>query len=335
MGAKRLLCSVANHLGFLDAYTLFRRKLTQAHIAILMYHRVSPERDNVLIKPLSLKGFEKQIQYLSKNYEILSLESLVQYLQQRKPLPQKAVVITLDDGYKDSYLYAYPILRKYHVPATVFLTTGCIDTGELFWWDKVNYVIHNTCLAELLLGELGRYSLKTTSERLQAASSIREKLREVPDNKKKLLVEKLLSQYTVSIPDNLGNEFILSWQEIREMKDGGITFGAHTVNHPILTKISLKQAMHEITQSKRDIEQKLRQQVTSFCYPNGSYGDFNSEIIELVKESGFTSAVTSIPGLITTESNPYELKRISVSEDFNMFKVILSNLYLDLRTVFS
>lgn len=329
MEIKKLVAAIANRLGFLDAYSLLRRKLTKSQVAILMYHRVSPQKDNWSLQALSPQSFERQIQYLSKNYEILPIHALTQCLQQGKPLPEKAVTITLDDGYRDNYVHAYPILKKYDVPATIFLTTGHINTGELFWFDKVRYIIHNTSLSALESTELGRYTLQSTEDRIRSASAICQVLKKLPDKKKNLLIEKLYSEYCESIPNNLGRELILSWEEIREMKNN-ITFGAHTVTHPILTRLSLEQAKYEIMQSKKDIEENIGQKVTSFCYPNGSLGDFNREIVKLIKESGFTSAVTAIPGLITPEANPYELRRLPASTDFNIFKVLLSGSYPDL-----
>ena len=117
MDVKGLLAAVANHSRFLDAYGFVRRKLTKSQVAILIYHRVSPKQDTWSLEPLSPQSFEMQMKYFCQNYEIISLDGLVECIKQGKPLPEKAVVITFDDGYKDNYCYARPILKKYHVPA--------------------------------------------------------------------------------------------------------------------------------------------------------------------------------------------------------------------------
>lgn len=323
-----LVASTFNQLGILDAYALLRRWISKSHVAILTYHRVCPHKDKWSFESLSLKNFETQIKYISRNYEILSLDKLVEGIQSGKSLPKKAVVVTFDDGYKDNYLHAYPIFQKYHIPATIFLATGYINTGKLFWWDKVAYIIHHTSLKKLKLENLGSYSLQSELDKSRANSIITERLKKFPENKKNLLIEKLLDICQVEIPSDLGKKLILSWEEVKEMSNEGVAFGAHSVSHPILINIPLKQAKKEIIQSKKDIEEKLSKKVTSFSYPNGS---FNANIIELVRKSGFNYAVSvHNENLISSKDNIYQLSRIFASEDFNKFKIKICGLWGDL-----
>ena len=296
-----------------------------------MYHRVCSNMNNWTLEPLSPESFEKQIRYFCRSYEILPLEILVQYIQQGECLPEKAVAITFDDGYKDNYLYAYPILKRYDVPATIFLTTGHIGTGELFWSDKVRYVIHHATKEQLELDELGTYALQSKSDKVFATYKIIEGLKKLPVERKNLLIQRLIAVCQVDIPANLGKESILSWDEVREMSNSGITFGAHTVSHPILTNLHLQQAKWEIIKSKEDIEKELQQPVKFFAYPNGTYRDFNDEIAEFVKDCGFTCAVTMVPEWITQQANLYKLGRIGMRNNFNEFKVLFSGLYHDFR----
>lgn len=329
MEIKTLAAATANHLGILDTYAFFRRKLTKSQVAILMYHRVSAANDGWSLEPLSPQTFERQIEYFCRKYEILDLGELVQFIQQGKSLPQKAVVITFDDGYKDNYLYAYPILKKYHIPATIFLTTGHINTGKLFWWDKVSYVIQQTNVGQLNVDELGNYPLQSELDKSHASFIITEKLKKLPEERKDCLIGKLLSISQVDIPPDLGKELILSWDEVREMNSNGISFGAHSVNHPILTNLPLEQAKWEIIQSKKDIEERICKEVITFSYPNGN---FSPEIAKFIQESGFSCAVSILPGKpISSKDNPYELSRIGAIEDFNKFKVVFCGLCGDLQ----
>lgn len=327
MELKALAAFVANRSRFLDAYAFLRRKLTKSQVAILMYHRVSPRPDGWSLEPLSPPSFEEQAEYFCRNYEMLPLDKLVSYLRQGKALPEKAVAITFDDGYRDNYLHAYPILKKYNIPATVFLTTGCIGTDKLFWWDRVGYLIHHTTVSQLDLAELGSYPLRSELDRFRAGSIIAKRLKKMPEETKNLLVEKLADICRVEIPPDLARGLILSWDEIMEMNNDGIAFGAHSVTHPILTKIPSEQAQYEITQSKRAIEEKLGQEVTAFSYPNG---DFNDSIDKVVRESGYACAVTTAPNLLTARANPYRLGRIGVGGDFSKLKAVLSGFYGDL-----
>jgi len=328
---SKAVLATANQCGIVDAYGYLRRKITKSQVAIFLYHQVSPEKlywsDS---QPVSPQNFEGQIESLGKSCEFLSLDKLAEYIQNVKTLPEKAAIITLDDGYMNNYLYAYPILKKHHIPATIFLATDYINNGKLFWFDQVKYIIHHTTTSELNLGDFGSYPLSTSSDRLHLSHNIVQILKTLPDKKKNLVIEKLLSVSNVDIPPDLGRSLTLSWSEVREMGNNGIAFGAHTVSHPILTMLPPEQAKWEIIQSKKDIEKHLQQRVTAFAYPNGLLKDFNSHIANLVKESGFACAVTAIPLLITHKANPYKLGRV-MCQNPNTDKLVLSGLYADLK----
>jgi len=329
MEIKALAAAIANHSRLLEAYAFFRRKRLKSQVVILLYHRVAPKEDDWTMEPLSPEDFEKQIAYLCRNFEVVSLTGLIEYLNLEKSLPEKAIAITFDDGYKDNYRYAYPVLKKCHAPATIFLATGYIGGNELFWFDRVRYIIQTTPRTSIELGELGEYHLPTKGERLNAALSIAERLNKVPEERTRL-IEKLQVELGVDIPDNLGRELILSWDEVKEMAGNGITFGAHTVNHVIVTNLTESEAKWEIAQSKKAIQENLGQEATVFAYPDGK---FNSRAAELVRESGFAAAVTTIPNWITPQANLYELGRIGIGMDLNKFQVAFSGLYSDLDAI--
>jgi peptidoglycan/xylan/chitin deacetylase (PgdA/CDA1 family) len=331
MAIKGLAAKITNQFHVWDAYTSLRRKITKLHAIILMYHRIGPKIGPLSQDRLDPQIFERQLEYFSRNFEILSLDELVVTIIQRKALPKKAIVISLDDGYKDNYSYAYPLLKKYHVPAIIFLTSGHINSRKLFWWDRVNYAVDHGKVNQLDLDELGNYSIQSEVSKRQAASTIIEKFKNIPDERKNLLIEKLINASKVDIPQSIDKDMILSWDDIKEMSSGGISFGAHSVNHPILTQLTREQAKFEIVQSKRDIEEKLGQPVTAFSYPNGN---FDLELLRLVKEIGFACAVSILPSKpISFKDNIYALGRIAPMEDFDQLKVQLCGFMNDLRQI--
>ena len=328
MEIVNLAASITNFFCIPDTYAFVRRKFTKLQAAVLMYHRVCPNDNTWSYTGLSPKYFEKQMKYLRTNFEILSLETLGQYIQSGESLPKKSVVITFDDGYKDNFLYAYTILKKYNIPATVFLATGFIGTDKLLWWDKIGYVLENTSVKEFELDTIGHYKLNSLADRIIATNRITEQIKSIPDENKHHTEKELLKTLEVEIPPGLGNNLLLNWEEVAEMSTGGISFGAHTVNHPILTNLPIEQAKSEIMISKKDLEARLDRPVTTFSYPNG---DRNAELVEFVSNSGFTCAVSTKPGrLINTKDNPYELNRMC-SLDFNVLKIMLSGLWGDLH----
>lgn len=317
---------VAEHLGFLDVYSLVRKALTYSQVAILMYHRVSsgdpPWYHGVVVKQ---EDFEREIVYLCKVAQIVSLDLLVERISQGEPVPSRAACITFDDGYKDNYTFAYPILRKYNVPATIFLTTGYI--GRSWPFHKARFAIWNTHVTKFKVKGLGSYCLNSLSDRLSVMQRIEHLLDELPAREKNRAIETLLKVLDADLPSRFEECHTLSWDEILEMSQNGISFGAHTVTHTTLTKLPIEEAREEIIQSKNDIEKRLGAPCTLFAYPNG---EFNTKIIELLKENGFTGAVTIIPGMITKRATPFMLNRITAGSDFYTFNAYLSGFYPDL-----
>lgn len=327
--AKAALPAVMSSSGIIDAYIAIK-KLSRPQIVILLYHLVTPDRGKgYLADPLDPRLFESQIENLSRKYELISLDSLAGLLRERKGLPEKAVVITFDDGYRDNYLHAFPILKKYHVPATMFIATGHIGARKMLWYNRAKYIFHMTDRIDAESDAFGRLALGTENERLISRKVVMERLKRLPYSAREEMITELSGDLGVDIPENFGEDDILFWDEVREMDSDGILFGAHTVNHPILTSVSLEDASWEITQSKKDLENELGHNISAFAYPNGGLRDFNRRIAALVRESGFSCAVATIPRWINSKSDLYKLGRIKVVEDENAFKVLFSGLYAD------
>ncbi|KYK27621.1 hypothetical protein AYK20_02520 [Thermoplasmatales archaeon SG8-52-1] len=318
--------SFANRMKLIDLYCLLKSNI-KPYVAILCYHRVGNTKDRWAIDTTDIIDFEKEMRYLSKTHKILSLEEMARIIKGNKNLPKRGVVVTFDDGYKDNYTNAFPILKKYNIPATIFLTTGNIDNGKLFWWDKLEYILSNTKIKSFDLGEFGSIFPPSNKNKLKTLDEITIRFTKIPEDKKNDLIDKLVKNSDVDFPKNLGKDIIMSWDEVKQMDEGGINFGAHTVTHPILTKIPLNQAKKEIINSKRDIEKRLNKPVNIFSYPNGHADDYNQDIKTILKENGFICATTIIPKMVNNNSDLFELGRIPPGKDFNSFKLCLSGLY--------
>lgn len=330
MDTKTLIAGVLNHLGILDTYALLRETLVGLNIAILLYHRVSPDQEGPP-EAVSPETFERQMRYFSRNYHVLPLDALVGHAQLREDVRKRAVVVTFDDGYKDNYVYAHPILKRYDIPATVFLATGNIGGDSLFWWDKLGYAIHNTSIGRLDLGGLGSYSLESQRDRCIASTAITERLKKLSGERRTLVIDKVLDICRLEIPCGLGRKLYLSWDDVRRMDSLGTVFGAHSVSHLDLTSISLERARDEVVRSKSDIEQQLGKEVTAFSYPFGSY---NPEVLKLVRQSAFKCAVSAPPlgyKLASVNDDIYCLQRIPAVEDSNKMKGMLCGLVGDLH----
>jgi peptidoglycan/xylan/chitin deacetylase (PgdA/CDA1 family) len=326
------IISIMDRFRLLDTYSLVKNNI-RSQVAIIMYHRIGTNKDIWSIDTTYTSDFEKQMRYLKKTYEIISFEKLTQAILEKKTLPKRAAIVTFDDGYKDNYTEAYPILKKYEIPATIFLTTGYIETDNLFWWDKIGYVLCNTKLKKIELEDFGDISPISIDNIPYSLDIILEKFKKIPEDKKKKLIEILVQKSDVDIPRGVGKNLIMSWDNIGEMNENGINFGAHTVTHPVLTNLSLNQAKFEIIESKKNIEKRLDKTVTTFSYPNGLANDYNSEIVKILKENGFICSVTAIPKMVTSKSDLFELGRLPPGDSYKSFKFCISGLYSDLFKV--
>jgi peptidoglycan/xylan/chitin deacetylase (PgdA/CDA1 family) len=221
-------------------------------------------------------------------------------------LPARAVAITFDDGYQDTYTHAYPVIRRYGIPVTVYLATGLIDADASMWNDRVGVAIRDTQRTQLDADGMEPMSLETPAERQAAFARTIDVLKYRPLRERDSVVKEVCNLLEVSI-DRAPR--MLNWSQIEEMHRQGVEFGAHTVSHSILTTITREEAEREIVDSKRSIEERLQTPVTQFAYPNGTARDFDEQTKTLVKQAGFTAAVSTIFGTNTPATDRYELRR--------------------------
>jgi peptidoglycan/xylan/chitin deacetylase (PgdA/CDA1 family) len=306
---EQALCRAAYHSGLLDAATRFieppARSGPEKMFQILVYHRVGAAGD-AFVPALSVAAFERHVKYLCERCCVLSLTDLIAAADAGR-IPTRAVAITFDDGYEDTYLHAFPVLRRHGMPATVFLTTGLMDSDLTMWNDGVGTAIRDTACAALDgVPGCGPLPLTTTQQRLEALERTLKALKAHPPSERAELTRQIGRTLGVS-PDR--GPGMLRWKQVEEMHAHGIEFGAHTVNHPILTSIPEEAAAREISESKRCIEERLQVPVKHFAYPNGLASDFNETTKRLLKQAGFSTAVSMLFGTNSATTDRYELRR--------------------------
>jgi peptidoglycan/xylan/chitin deacetylase (PgdA/CDA1 family) len=322
----RVAASASARLGVLDAYSR-ARALTGCGALILNYHSVRPDDCPWLEVGISPEAFETQMARLHRVARVVPLEQLLDGLSQRQRLSPRLVSITFDDGYRDNYVYAYPILRKYEMPATILLTTGYCEGEGLWPFHKARFAIWSTAAVGFEVEGLGGYRLESLDDRVAAMRGVELALDSVPAKDKWKAVEALVAQLKVDPgPESVGR-LALSWDEASEMSQNGVSFGSHSVTHSMLTKLSPEEAREEIVQSRRSIEDKLGLECGVFAYPDG---DFDGSVAEVVRQAGFRCALTTKPGRVTGKSDAFALNRISASPDFSLFRLKTSVLYSDL-----
>jgi len=359
--AKNILLFVLYYSGLL---TLLKGLLAPKSpvIRIFSYHNISDEKKH-LFAGVSVKNFKEQISYLKRHFQIISLGELIK-CKKSKSLPKNSAVITFDDGYRNNYQHAYPILLEQKAPATIFLATDYIGTNDMLWTDKLNYMFKHTKANALeiespaLKKKTGKrenektrqglddslfphqshektgnpskiemkFKLGNATEKLIALNAVRDILKSVNNKRRDELLTHIEERLGVS--ENGKYREMLSWEEVREMQGCGITFGAHTQSHPILTHIPIEQARREMQDSKSEIEKRLSCEVICFAYPNGLEKDFNRDIIKILQEAGFQCALTNINGFVHPDDNPFELRRVNeMNKPVHVFAAKVSGIF--------
>jgi peptidoglycan/xylan/chitin deacetylase (PgdA/CDA1 family) len=275
------------------------------------------------------KSFAAHIAYLRERFTILSLDELLDLWRTNQFKSDGSYcVITFDDGWRDNYQFAFPILRRYAVPATIFLATDFIGTTRWFWPDRMMLVLERARaqssgpttrdeVSAMLADTVGvRQSvddgsfLSVKSGRPIDPGAIIELCKEGKADEIEALIDRLGHVLGMDLPSE---RVLLDWAEVREMAAQGVSFGSHSCSHRILTTIPLSEVSRELIESRNAMVQHGVTPSSAFCYPNGN---FNPGIQELVRESGYRAAVGCEIGLEGDHpDDPYALKRVSLHED--------------------
>lgn len=288
-------------------------KKTAPTARILYYHRVNDEQDP-FFPAISTKLFEQEMQFAAKHYKVVSLRDLLTHLGDAAD--GDVLAVTFDDGYRDNYENAFPILHRYGLPATVFLTTGCMDSGEPLWFERLAHALRTT-LRDFVDVEIDlprRFWTRTEAERLAAQNSIFGLLRGLDDAERRRWLDNIFHQLEV-VDYGSRKDKMLTWDQVRLMHKHGIDFGGHTVSHPFLSRMTQDQAIWEVSECKRRIEEELQTEVAHFAYPNGREEDFGQWNKELLRKAGYKAAVTTIWGKNYRSTDPMELRRGQPWED--------------------
>jgi len=330
-GSLRLLERVARTFEFrLEGNSRrphFSRATTGKYV-ILCYHRIGTG-GIPYYSELAAKEFEKQMRFLSARYRILPLERLLNEMRDPSAKTQ-AVALTFDDGYRGLYSEALPILSKYKISATVYLTAGVIESGVPAWYDKIflTMLVYPKDTLEIQLDSARRFSLPSKQARLAAAVEIVSKLRRVPNAERLARCVELENQ--VSLPADGLADRMLNWTQVREMQRNGIEFGAHTMTHPAMSRLESAEAERELRESKQLIEDRLQTPVRDFAYPFGQPWDCSADVEQLIARTGFRSAVTTSWGINRTGANPFGLRRPQIGQEgsLSLYAFQMNQLFL-------
>ena len=277
-------------------------------LTILIFHRVHEHPDSRYPEEMHASTFRERMFWIRSWFNVLPLDDAVAALE-RGSLPERALAITFDDGYADNATVALPILRALGLPATFFVATAFLDGGRM-WNDTVIEAVRGAKEPHIDLSSLGLgvHSANSPELRRNAIEAILRQLKYLAPEERHERVDAIAGIATAELPRNL----MMTGEQLRALAAAGMTIGGHTVNHPILIRLEDSAAKREIADGRDALQHLMRQPIKLFAYPNGKPGsDYSMAHVRMVKDLGFSGAVSTSRGAARVSDPPFELPRSS------------------------
>lgn len=306
-------------------------------VLVLAYHRIADESCDPWGLCVTPRHFDEHLSILTKSARVIPIRQLAAYLTEGV-ISERSVAITFDDGYADNFHAARPILERYELPAAFFVVSNYIGSQMEFWWDELDRLLLqpgtlpdsldleiNGISIRARLGEVASYSSDSyalnrnwracenpPTPRHSLYYSLWKQMRPMSDPERQRILT-TVRHWANTDSQARKTHRILSRSELSALsKDRLIEVGCHTMTHPQLASLPPSIQSDEIRGCKQYLEEILGRAVTCFAYPYGGKDDFTSDTISLLREMGFSSACSTIPGHVTVASDPFQLPRMLV-----------------------
>lgn len=283
-------------------------------LAILTYHRVDepearPDLDPGLISATP-GGFARQMRALARRHPVVSLQDVQAALAGRGRLPPRAVLITFDDAYLDFAEHAWPVLMRLGLPVTLFVPTGFAgDPSRAFWWDRLHAALSGVdpAATPAIATPVGRLPMARPADRRAAFVALVAHCKARPHDEAVALVAELARALGAAPP----RAAVLGWPELRTLAAEGVTIGAHTVDHPLLTQVSEARLRNELSGPLDDLKRELgAPAAAAVAYPSGAC---NAAVVTAAQAAGYELGFTTRRGLVVVaRADPLRLRRINV-----------------------
>lgn len=317
--------------GFLERTRLLNmlELVPASALIIINYHRVyhdklATEFDSGVFCP-SMEEFDQQMAFLGKHANLITEEEIVRLAQSSKPLPKRSALVTFDDGYRDNYLFAVPVLKKYSVPAIFFIPIESIEKSRVGWWDVIAYFIKRT-RKEVLPFNGRKLFLRTKTEKENAIAVLHDYMKLVRAEESRGFLAELSCLCDVDFPPkDMQREELMSWDQIMEIGDSEfLSIGSHTMSHRVLSTVSDEEELRELVDSRLFLQQKLGYEIKSIAYPVGSYQAFSDRTKNNARRAGYSIGFSFNTGVnYGSIIDPFNIKRTSPVADLATFKSML------------
>lgn len=316
-GAERLGRLVSTRAVAAGLRAMSRRARRTRGAVIINFHSFYAGSAQRLLKGPSVhtevRDFERILTLMGRRFTFVTMGELVEHLHQGEPFATDVATVTMDDGYADNYELALPVLRRLGVPATIYVATGFIGRRMALPMDRVSHAFYRTRRPALSweLVAPDPLALGSEAERRRANTVVGEALKAQPGHRLAALIDELYERLEVAA-DFEGHP-MLSWEQLRAMREAGVEVGSHGVTHVCMTRMPESEARKELARSKRDLEEGLGTRVEHFAFPNGQARDFNDALRHEARRLGYRSVASVVRGANVPGVDPPDaLKRVGL-----------------------
>lgn len=274
------------------------RYLNRHRLLVVMYHGVTEENFNPPVwTQLPVETFRRQLLFLRDHYRMVSLPEVVAAIGSGGSLPERSALITFDDGLRNNFSLAFPLLEELAVPAAIFLTVDLIGTDRIFWFDELYLLIvaggrQRVRLSLPGAGAQRRYEKGELSDAYCACVEALKRVGETVRGDFMNKLRRLVPLERLQVPDDFR---LLDWDEVRHMERSGlVSFGVHTGTHRILSELDPGGLEAELIAPRKRFAQELGREPQAFCFPNGRPGlDFLGVHQDFLRSCGYLCAFTT------------------------------------------
>lgn len=303
---------------------LFQTRLLHAtkaalrdRVVVLNYHRIRPDEANFQtsfddgVYGPTVSEFDAQVGWLKQNVKLISEAELIDALQTRRGPGEMCVLITTDDGYRDNYTRAFPILRKHGAPAIFFVASALIESRRLGWWDQLAYLLKHATATQFT--HRGK-SVDLESDGKSAFDFFAREIIERMPGEPEVLLAELSRACDVPLPtDSAQDAELMTWQQLREVRQHAVAIGSHTHSHRVLSRLSREQQREELTHSRALIEERIGGPIRSIAYPTGGRAHFTAETQQVARDVGYEAGFSFYSGYNRWPTmHAFDIKRVAV-----------------------
>jgi peptidoglycan/xylan/chitin deacetylase (PgdA/CDA1 family) len=301
-------------------------------LTILLYHGVTQSTgqgiQNYSGKHIHVDLFAEQMRHLKRRCSVLSIDEVVRLTQAGEPFPERAAVVSFDDGFENNYTVAAPILDDIGVPAVFYISSGIVNTNMMFWVDEIEDCVNlsSNPSVTLTLDKPTSFPISSREDRIATIETIKQFCKRSTSGEKNRVIAALIEACGV-IPsiEHAFDYRKITWKQVRAMAANPLfTIGGHSLYHDILSELPLKKMQEDIRISLDLLTYNLSRSVTHYSYPEGQASHFNNEVIACLKSHGIICCPSAINGTNRDGTDLFHLKRSMVGFMGISFPVELS-----------